>query len=377
MRSPQEIPERAVRLVAACRSRGGSISENLRTPECWRLQPSHDANYLVFLKTTAHQEWKRMPDDWGDEVMSNVYVYEKQSTAGRRAGCMAARYLAGDGSCPVGAHTGRQPTGPHKARFAASRCHQRKMSPHLFAVPAAGGTMLARTGRVGFCYLNNAAIAAEVLRRTHGRVAILDTDMHHGQGIQEIFYSRADILYVSIHGDPTNFYPVVAGYREERGKGTGVGFNLNLPMPHGSTEATFFERVDEALQELERFKPDALVLALGFDIYEDDPQSQVSVTTDGFERLGLAIGALSMPIVIVQEGGYHIDSLEANARAFFNGFLRRRRRRINLQSIFTRSLELTERSIPRRQVSNYRNRARGSPAKPGSTDRSAAKKTTQ
>ena len=148
--------------------------------------------------------------------------------------------------------------------------------------------------------------------------------MHHGQGVQEIFYSRADVLYVSIHGDPTNFYPVVAGYEEERGKGAGVGFNLNLPMPQGSTEAAFFERVDQALRELGRFKPDALVLALGFDTYEHDPQSQVSVTTDGFERLGLAIGALSMPIVIVQEGGYHIESLEANARAFFSGFLSRR-----------------------------------------------------
>jgi acetoin utilization deacetylase AcuC-like enzyme len=172
--------------------------------------------------------------------------------------------------------------------------------------------------------LNNAAIAAEALRRAHGRIAILDTDMHHGQGIQEIFYCRADILYVSVHGDPTNFYPVVAGYQEERGKGDGVGFNVNLPMPHGSTEAAFFARVGEALQEVERFKPDALVFALGFDIYKDDPQAQVSVTTGGFERLGLAVGALKMPIVIVQEGGYHIESLETNARAFFGGFLRRR-----------------------------------------------------
>ena len=169
------------------------------------------------------------------------------------------------------------------------------------------------------------ACPVELLAESHERVAILDTDMHHGQGIQEIFYSRADILYVSIHGDPTNFYPVVTGYQEERGKGAGLGFNVNLPMPHGSTEAAFFERVGEALQELERFEPDALVLALGFDIYEDDPQSQVSVTTDGFERLGSAIGALTIPIVIVQEGGYHMESLETNARAFFSGFLRRRR----------------------------------------------------
>jgi acetoin utilization deacetylase AcuC-like enzyme len=147
--------------------------------------------------------------------------------------------------------------------------------------------------------------------------------MHHGQGLQEIFYERNDVLYVSIHADPTNFYPVVAGYEDERGTGPGDGCNVNFPMPHGSSEATFFERVNDALRVLERFKPHALVHALGFDIYKDDPQSQVAVTTGGFGRLGTMIGTLDLPTVIVQEGGYHIDSLEANARAFFSGFVGR------------------------------------------------------
>ena len=100
----------------------------------------------------------------------------------------------------------------------------------------------------GFCYLNNAAIAAQVLRERFGRVAILDTDMHHGQGVQEIFYGRDDVLYVSIHGDPTNFYPVVAGYEDERGAGAGDGYNVNLPMPHGSGEEVFFDNSNSALR---------------------------------------------------------------------------------------------------------------------------------
>jgi acetoin utilization deacetylase AcuC-like enzyme len=144
--------------------------------------------------------------------------------------------------------------------------------------------------------------------------------MHHGQGVQEIFYGRDDVLYVSIHGDPTNFYPVVAGYEDERGAGEGDGYNVNLPMPHGAGEEVFFEQLDAALRVLDRFQPDALVLALGFDIYKDDPQSMVAVTTEGFGRLGGAIGGLRLPTLIVQEGGYHIDSLEANARSFFGGF---------------------------------------------------------
>jgi acetoin utilization deacetylase AcuC-like enzyme len=319
MRSAQEAPERAARLSAACRSMAFEILEPADFGMA-AIAAVHEANYLGFLQS-AHQEWKKMPDDWGDEVMSNIYVYENNPLRGVLA--QAARHLA-DGSCPVGAHTWRSAYWSAQSAVAAAnaikgRCHE----TYALCRPPGHHARADRAG--GFCYLNNTAIAAEVLRRAHERVAILDTDMHHGQGIQEIFYSRADILYVSIHGDPTNFYPVVAGYEEERGEGAGVGFNVNLPMPHGSKEEVFFERVGEALQELERFKPDSLVLALGFDIYEDDPQSQVSVTTDGFERLGVAIGALTMPIVIVQEGGYHIKSLETNACAFFRGLLGRRR----------------------------------------------------
>jgi acetoin utilization deacetylase AcuC-like enzyme len=318
MRPPQETPERAMCLAAACRSMDFKI---LEPADCGiaPIQAVHDADYLGFLQS-AYQEWKRMPEDWGDEVISNVYVYENNPRRGVLA--QAARHLA-DGSCPVGVHTWRSAYWSAQSAASAALAIQAGCR-HTYALCRPPGHHARADRAGGFCYLNNAAIAAQALRRAHPRVAILDTDMHHGQGIQDIFYNRADVLYVSIHADPTNFYPVVAGYPEERGAGAGVGFNINLPMPHGSTEAVFFQQVDGALQEIDRFTPDALVLALGFDIYKDDPQSQVSVTTDGFERLGLAVGALNMPVVVVQEGGYHLESLAANARAFFSGFLSRR-----------------------------------------------------
>ncbi len=148
-------------------------------------------------------------------------------------------------------------------------------------------------------------------------MAILDTDMHHGQGIQEIFYERNDVLYVSTHGDPTNFYPAVAGFEDERGSGAGAGYNLNLPMAHGASEADFMAKLEVALAAVKNFGADALVLSLGFDIYELDPQSKVAVTTAGFAALGERIRALRLPCVIVQEGGYHLESLQDNARAFF------------------------------------------------------------
>ena len=141
--------------------------------------------------------------------------------------------------------------------------------------------------------------------------------MHHGQGTQEIFYDRSDVLYVSIHGDPTNFYPAVAGFSDERGVGAGKGCNLNLPMPHGSSEALFLEKLTEALHAIETYGAEAVVLSFGFDIYQLDPQSKVAVTTQGFERMGDRIRRLGLPCLIIQEGGYHLETLEANARAFF------------------------------------------------------------
>jgi acetoin utilization deacetylase AcuC-like enzyme len=317
MRSPQEIPERAVCLVAASKSLGDEVCEPVDLGIAG-IASVHDKSYLRFLEE-AHRDWKKMPDDWGDEVVSNIYVRDPNPLRGVLA--QAARYLA-DGSCPIGPHTWRSAYWSAQTALAAAAAVNEGVR-EVYALCRPPGHHAREAAAGGFCYLNNAAIAAQSLRSTHRRVAILDTDMHHGQGLQEIFYDRNDVLYVSIHADPTNFYPVVAGYEDERGTGPGEGCNVNFPMPHGSSETTFFERVNDALRVLERFKPDALVHALGFDIYKDDPQSQVAVTTGGFGRLGTMIGTLDLPTVIVQEGGYHLDSLEANARAFFLGFVSR------------------------------------------------------
>ena len=162
-----------------------------------------------------------------------------------------------------------------------------------------------------------------MLRAKHQRVVILDTDVHHGQGVQEIFYERDDVFYISVHGDPMNFYPATAGFDDEGGAAQGQGYNLNLPMPHGSSEAVFFKQVEKALAALNAFKPDALVLALGFDVYKDDPQSKVAVTTEGFGQLGKMIAGLKLPTVVVQEGGYHLETLSVNTESFFKGLLGR------------------------------------------------------
>lgn len=314
MRTPQEVPERAVRLLQGVQELGLPVNQ----PDDYGMEPlldTHDISYLRFLEA-AHRKWKQMPADWGDEVMSNVFVRKPNALRGILA--EAARYLA-DGSCPVGPSTWHSAYWSAQSAVAGARTLlEGKQSAYSLCRPPGHHARLDAAG--GFCYLNNSAIAAQALRKKFKRVVVLDTDMHHGQGIQDIFYERDDVFYVSIHGDTTNFYPAVCGFDDERGTGKGYGYNLNLPMPHGSAESVFFDRLDEALAAIKGFEPEAMVLALGFDIYREDPQAQVAVSAAGFERLGKAVASLSLPTLIVQEGGYHIDTLDSNLGLFFKGF---------------------------------------------------------
>ena len=313
MRTPQEVPERAQRLLQTVSALGFKIqqpTDHGMTP----IAGVHDIGYLRFLQS-AYGRWKQIPEDWGDEVMSNIFVRERNPLRGILA--EAARYLA-DGSCPVGESTWRSAYWSAQSAIAGAEALL-SGSRKAYALCRPPGHHTRADGAGGFCYLNNTAIAAQVLRKRFARVAILDTDMHHGQGIQEIFYRRRDVFYASIHGDTTNFYPVVTGFEDERGEGEGCGYNLNLPMPHGSSEAVFFEKLEEAVLALRTFEPEAFVLALGFDIYREDPQAKVAVSSDGFRRIGEAVNSFHVPTLVVQEGGYHLEALGENARQFFSG----------------------------------------------------------
>lgn len=315
MRKPQEVPDRVTAILRGVNALGFNI-EQPADHGMAPLEAVHSESYLQFLKT-AHAEWKKIPADWGDEVISNIFVREPNALRGILA--QAAAYLA-DGSCPVGEFTWS--SAYWSAQCAVSAAQAVLDGEHqAYALCRPPGHHARQAAAGGFCYINNAAVAAQALRQKHARVAVFDADMHHGQGIQDIFYDRDDVLYVSIHGDPTNFYPGVAGFADETGEGAGKGFNLNLPMPHGSAESVFFDKLALALAAIRDFQPDALVFSLGFDIYKDDPQSQVAVTNEGFHRLGQATAGLGLPTVFVQEGGYFINDLALNTQQFFTGVL--------------------------------------------------------
>ncbi|MDO3378555.1 histone deacetylase family protein [Geoalkalibacter halelectricus] len=170
----------------------------------------------------------------------------------------------------------------------------------------------------GFCYFNNAAIAAQLLS-AHGSVAILDIDYHHGNGQQVIFYERADVLTVSLHGHPRFAYPYFSGFEDETGEGVGKGFNLNLPLPEQLDGVQYLEALHKALKRIGRFRPTYLVVSLGLDTAKGDPTGTWSLAARDFERVGRAVGALRLPTLVVQEGGYRNRVIGINARNFFVG----------------------------------------------------------
>jgi acetoin utilization deacetylase AcuC-like enzyme len=172
----------------------------------------------------------------------------------------------------------------------------------------------------GFCYFNNAAIAAQYLV-PHGKVAILDIDYHHGNGQQDIFYERSDVLTVSIHGHPNFAYPYFTGFADERGAGPGLGFNVNLPLGEVQDGPQYRLALEKALALVRKFQPAFLIVALGLDTAKGDPTGSWRLSAKDLEANGRMIGALRMPTVVVQEGGYRTRTLGTNAKHFFQGLV--------------------------------------------------------
>ena len=173
----------------------------------------------------------------------------------------------------------------------------------------------------GYCFLNNAAVAAQALRNQGcARVAVLDVDYHHGNGTQSIFFQRADVLFVSIHGDPRTEYPFYLGHADETGAGAGAGFNVNLPLVAGSDATIWFAALEHACQRIAAYGADALVVSLGLDTFAGDPIASFSLQSPDYSRLGERLARLGLPTVLVLEGGYAAAELGVNAVNAIEGF---------------------------------------------------------
>ena len=310
-----EQPERAERLLSGARAAG---LEFLR-PDNHGLGPIaaiHTPEYIDFLKR-IYERWQRI-DGASAEVIPNIHPIARTGAYPASAVGQAGYHMA-DTSCPISKDTWDSACW---SAWTAVSATDAVLSGDAwsYALCRPPGHHAFRDVAGGFCYFNNSAIAAQRLRKSADRVAIIDVDLHHGNGTQGVFYERNDVLTVSIHADPVRFYPFFWGHADERGEGLGLGYNINLPLPRKSADAAFLEALATALRRVEAFAPDAIVVALGLDAYEGDPFGGLSVSTPGFARIAEAMARLRLPTVIVQEGGYLCDELGDNLTSFLSGF---------------------------------------------------------
>jgi len=315
---PQEIPARAEALLAGLRDAGHDILKSRDFGPKPRAA-IHTPGYLHFLETIS--------DRWKNEGMENAEVLPNIHP-GRHMRSMPTGivgevgYYTTDMSAPIGEGTWVASVASSNVALTATELViddlAAKKSAYALCRPPGHHAYQDQAG--GFCFLNNVAIAAQYALNKSKRVAVLDVDVHHGNGTQGIFYDRDDVLTISLHCDPTDYYPFFSGYAHERGNAAGEGYNINIPIKPESGDDIYLGELEKAKTALKAYAPDVLFVALGLDAFEGDPLIGLKVTTAGFSRIANSIAELDLPTVLVQEGGYNRDHLGVNINSFIAGF---------------------------------------------------------
>lgn len=290
----------------------------------------HDSRYTQFL-AGAWDEWVAMdPANAQRDALPSVWPLANRDNKRHafRADLLPRNFAARlglfsfDSGSPLTAGTWAAARGGAACALAAAR-EVHAGARAAFALTRPPGHHAGPDFFGGYCFLNNAAIAAQALRDAgHARVAVLDVDYHHGNGTQTIFYERADVLTVSLHGDPATEYPFFLGHADERGAGAGEGFNLNLPLPRGTGFVAWCEALDRAIEAVEDFGADALVVPMGLDTFAGDPISGFTLRSEDYDTVGRLIAAASLPTVFTFEGGYAVAEVGVNAVNLLEGFCR-------------------------------------------------------
>ena len=316
-RSSNDVAARADLLAAAADSCGLHRVEVTKARESC-LEDVHSARYVRFLRT-IYADWVAAYGPPPDGIFPNVFPTMRTGD----------RYPE-DPVGRVGLHMHDQLAPIHEHTFAAA------LEAATIADPAAKAVLQGDRAAYALCrpsghhagrncgggatYLNNAAVAAQTLLSKAKRVLLVDIDVHHGNGTQDIFYERDDVHFISLHRDPAHYHPYFWGHAEERGAGPGTGFNRNAPLPGETDDIAYMATLDTALQEGMLKSPDALVVSMGFDAHVDDPSKGLRLTTDVYGRIGQHFAALNLPTVLVQEGGYNLEMAPRCLSAFLTGF---------------------------------------------------------
>ncbi len=316
-----EAPDRMDRILSALRKTNWA---ELSEPFDFGLDPIcavHDDDYLNFL-ATCWDEWSALDSKVAAAPEENAFLPAtfvlRRST--RKPSALLAKggyYMMDLSACIV---EGTYQAALSSANCALSAAEFTFINQHsAFALCRPPGHHAGKDYAAGYCFINNASVAANWLS-SKGRVAILDIDYHAGNGTQDIFYERDDVLTISIHADPQFEYPHYIGFADETGAGAGLGFHKNFPLAAGTTDAQYFSALDEALDLIKNFAPKFLILSAGMDTFEGDPLGSFKISRNGFTQIGKKISALNLPTVIVMEGGYANNALGENLVALLEQF---------------------------------------------------------
>ncbi|MDQ1509562.1 MAG: hypothetical protein QOG50_1406 [Actinomycetota bacterium] len=306
---PPEVPERAERIRAEIERAGFTVE----LPTAHGPEPVlrvHTRAYLDFVEH-AHARWREMMNAPADgEAVPYARAIRGQPLGGAQSVIADLGWYSHDNDALL-AGTWAAAVGAVDVTLSAWEAVADGRASAAYALARPPGHHAAADSYAGYCFLNNAAIAAQAWTERGARVAILDVDYHHGNGTQQIFYERGDVFFASLHADPIDEYPFFLGHASERGSGAGAGFTRNFPLPLGTAWDAYGAALDAAATAINDFGPDALVVSLGVDTAAEDADTFQLVAGD-FTRIGSAIGGLALPTLLVQEGGYELSVLGRN-----------------------------------------------------------------
>lgn len=319
-----ENPDRIDQILSALKDMNWS---EFTTPSDFGLDPIravHDANYLNFL-ATCWDEWLASDPEVAASPSENAFL---PSTFALRRTTRKPTTLLGKGGYYMMDLSAGIVAGTYQAALSSTNCalsaaqYTTENSSSTFALCRPPGHHAGKDYAGGYCFINNASVAANWLS-SKGKVALLDIDYHAGNGTQDIFYERNDVLTISIHADPEFEYPRYIGFADETGAGAGSGFHKNFPLAAGTGDAQYLSALDEALDLIKKFTPKYLVVSAGMDTFDGDPLGKFKVSRAGFTEIGKRISTLNLPTVIVMEGGYANKVLGENIVALLEQFVRR------------------------------------------------------
>lgn len=318
LRTPYlENPDRMDRILNAL---GNTDWAEVVTPTDFGLDPIyavHDEDYIHFL-ASSWTEWLDSKPKDPSTLLPATFALRRHPQRPSSLLGRAGYYMMDLSACIV--------EGTYQAALASANCALSGAQAITngerasFALCRPPGHHAGKDYAGGYCFINNASVAANWLS-TKGKVALLDMDYHCGNGTQDIFYEREDVLTISIHADPNFEYPHFIGFAAECGAGRGLGFHHNFPLPAGTDDAAYLVALERALGLIQEYGPAYLVVSAGMDIYADDPLGTIKVTTGGIAEIAKRISALELPIVIVMEGGYNNDALGRNVVALLSAFM--------------------------------------------------------